>query len=133
MHERTGVRPGSMSCLQWFASVTIAGAIFLNTAPYIGLLTNTPKSDKPATIAAAPPDKSAVRGVAQAEVQSMKPQATATTARLQPDKSAVRAVAHAEVQSTKPEAATTTARLQPGDVSPASKDAEPMPRPNKDK
>src|SRR5262245_56890622 len=104
MHERTGAPPESMSCLQWFALVTIAGAILLNTAPYIGLLTNTPKSDKPATIAAAPPDKSAVRVVAHAEVQSMKPQV-----------------------------ATTTARLQPGDVSPASKDVEPMPRPNKDK
>jgi hypothetical protein len=42
MNELAGTRPESISRLQWFALVTIAGAIFLNTAPYIGLLTNTP-------------------------------------------------------------------------------------------
>ena len=52
MHERAGTRPGiSLLCL--FALVTLAGAIFLNTARYIGLLTNTPKFDRPAITAEA--------------------------------------------------------------------------------
>jgi hypothetical protein len=84
--------PGSILRLQLFALVTIAGAISLNTAIYIGLLTNTPKPDNPATIAEPPPT---------------------------PDKSAFRVVAHAAVHGMKPETATTTARLRPGDVSPA--------------
>jgi rare lipoprotein A len=69
--------------------VTIAGAIFLN----IGLLTNTPKSDKLTTIAEAPPA---------------------------PDKPAARVVAHAELQNTKPKSATACARVQPRDASPAA-------------
>jgi rare lipoprotein A len=84
--------PGSILRLQLFALVTIAGAISLNTAIYIGLLTNTPKPDNPATIAEPPPT---------------------------PDKSAFRVVAHAAVHGMKPETASTTARLRPGDVSPA--------------
>src|SRR5262245_10560978 len=101
MYERAGTRPGSISPLEVFALVLIAGAIFLNTAPYIGFLTNTPKSDRAETIAETPPA---------------------------PDKPAVRVVAHAEVQSTKPESATITARLQPGDTSPAPKHAKPTSR-----
>jgi hypothetical protein len=38
MYERVP-RPGSISPLQLFALVTIASAIFLNTAPYIRLVT----------------------------------------------------------------------------------------------
>src|SRR5215510_11017361 len=106
MHERAGTWPSSISPLRVFALVLIAGAIFLNTEPYIGLLTNTPKSDKAETIAETPPA---------------------------PDKPAVRVVAHAEVQSTKPESATTTAWLQPTDASPAPKDAKPTRQPNKEK
>ena len=105
MYECAGTRPGSILRLQLFALVTIAGAISLNTAIYIGLLTNTPKPDKPATIAEPPPT---------------------------PDKSAFRVVAHAAVHGMKPETATTTARLRPGDVSPA-KGAKPTPLPNKEK
>ena len=68
MYECAGTRPGSILRLQLFALVTIAGAISLNTAIYIGLLTNTPKPDNPATIAEPPPtpDKSAFRVVAHA-------------------------------------------------------------------
>ena len=51
MYECAGTRPGSILRLQLFALLTIAGAISLNTAIYIGLLTNTPKPDNPATIA----------------------------------------------------------------------------------
>src|SRR6266536_3527507 len=84
MHQRAGTRLGSISPLQLFALVTIAGAIFLNTAPYIALLTYTPKSDKPATIAEAPPapDKPAVRVVARAELQNTKPKSATTRARV---------------------------------------------------
>jgi rare lipoprotein A len=79
MHERAGTRPGSISLL--FALVTIAGAIFLNTAPYRGLLTNQPNSDTPATIAE---DKAAPRMVARAEMQSTKPESATTRVRVQP-------------------------------------------------
>ena len=89
MHERAGTRPSSIS-LRLFALVTIASAIFLNTAPYMGLLTNKPNFDTPATTAEAPPT---------------------------PDKAAPRMAARAEMQSTKPESATTRARVQPGDAS----------------
>ena len=104
MYECAGTRPGSILRLQLFALVTIAGAISLNAAIYIGLLTNTPKPDNPATIAEPPPT---------------------------PDKFAFRVVAHAAVHGMKPETATTTARLRPGDVSPA-KGAKPTPLPNKE-
>jgi rare lipoprotein A len=73
MHERAGTRPGvSLLCL--FALVTLAGAIFLNTAPYIDLLTNTPKFDRPATTAEAPPapDKGAAHLVARAKIKNEK-------------------------------------------------------------
>jgi rare lipoprotein A len=91
MHERAGTRP-VISPLCLFALVTLAGAIFLNTAPYIGLLTNTHKFARPATTAEAPPA---------------------------PDKGAPHLVARAErMQSTKPKGATTRARVQPGDTSP---------------
>jgi hypothetical protein len=73
MNELAGTRPESISRLQWFALVTIAGAIFLNTAPYIGLLTNTPNFDKHSTIAKAPPTPAA-HVVARAEVQTTKPE-----------------------------------------------------------
>jgi rare lipoprotein A len=82
MHERAGTRPESISRLQWFALVTIAGAIFLNTAPYIGLLTNTLKSDKLSTIAKAPPAPAA-RIVARAELHT-KPKGVTARARVQP-------------------------------------------------
>ena len=104
MYECAGTRPGSILRLQLFALVTIVGAISLNAAIYIGLLTNTPKPDNPATIAEPPPT---------------------------PDKFAFRVVAHAAVHGMKPETATTTARLRPGDVSPA-KGAKPTPLPNKE-
>ena len=48
MHERACMRP-HMSPLQVLALVTIAGAIFLHTALYSSLPTNTPRSDKTAT------------------------------------------------------------------------------------
>jgi hypothetical protein len=65
MHQRAGTRPSGISPLQLFALVTIAGAILLHTALFIGFLTNTPRSDKSATIAA---EKYAVRVVAHAEM-----------------------------------------------------------------
>src|SRR5919106_6592316 len=79
MHERTGTRRGGIS-LQLSALITIAGAIFLNTAPYIGLLTNTPKSDETATVAEAPPARStpAARVVAHAEEQTTSVEGVAT-------------------------------------------------------
>jgi len=83
MHERTGAPPESMSCLQWFALVTIAGAILLNAAPYIGLLTNTPNFDKHSTIAKAPPAPAA-RLVARAELHTKLKSITAR-ARIQLD------------------------------------------------
>ena len=109
MFERIGTRPGSISPLQLFTLVTIASAIFLNTAPYIGLLTNTPKSDKPATIAEVPPAS---------------------------DKPAARVVARAEVQTTKPESVTGRAWIQPRDASPPFEKAtaaESAPSPKKEK
>jgi len=102
MYERTGT-PGNISLLQVFALVTIVGAIFLNTAPYIDVLTNPSKSNKPA--------------------------ATPTAA----DKPAVRVVAHAEVQgSTKPKSATATVQLQPGDASPPAPRDAPTSQPNQE-
>jgi rare lipoprotein A len=107
MHERAGTRPSSIS-LRLFALVTIASAIFLNTAPYMGLLTNKPNFDTPATTAEAPPA---------------------------PDKAAPRMAARAEMQSTKPKSATTRAWVQPGDSSPWPKkekfmSAEALPPPH---
>jgi rare lipoprotein A len=101
MHERTDTR-WRVTRLQLFALITIAGAIFLNTAPYIDLITNTPRSDKTATIAEAPP----------------APQAPAA-----------RVVAHAEMQSTRLEGVA-SARVQPRDASRALRAAnapEPVP------
>jgi peptidoglycan lytic transglycosylase len=83
MNELAGTRPESISRLQWFALVTIAGAIFLNTAPYIGLLTNTPNFDKHSTIAKAPPTPAA-HVVARAEVQTTKPESVTGRAWIQP-------------------------------------------------
>jgi peptidoglycan lytic transglycosylase len=89
MHERTGTRPGiSRLCL---SALALAGAIFLNTALCIGLLTNT--SDKPATIAEAPPD--AVRVVVRAQMQSAKPESATTRARVQPRAKSMSAKAEA--------------------------------------
>ena len=104
MYERTS-KPVIISLLPVFALVTIAGAIFLNTAPYIGLLTNPSKSDEPATIAETPS-------------AAYKP--------------AARVVAHAEVQGTKPKSAIATAQLQPGDASPPAPRDAPTSRPNKE-
>src|SRR5262249_18070534 len=101
MYERKGTS-GTISLSPVLALVTIAGAIFLNTAPYIGLLTNPSKSDKPA--------------------------ATPTAA----DKPAARVMAHAEVQGTKPKSAIATAQLQPGDASPPAPRDAPTSRPNKE-
>jgi hypothetical protein len=86
MYERAGTRPGSISPLQLFALVTIASAIFLNTAPYIGLVTNTSKSDKPATIAEVPSplDKPAAHVVARAKLQNTKPKSVTAHAQVQP-------------------------------------------------
>jgi hypothetical protein len=62
MHVRVNTCHGSISLLVW---VTVAGAVFLNTAFSIGLLNNTAKSNKPAIIAEAPfaADQAAVRVV----------------------------------------------------------------------
>ena len=101
MHERACMRP-RMSPLQVLALVTIAGAIFLHTALYISLLTNTPRSDKTATSAEAPPA---------------------------PHMADARVVAHADMQSRRLEGIA-TARVQPRDASPAlgAADApEPVP------
>ena len=78
MHERAGTRPESISRLQWFALVTIAGAILLNTAPNIGFL----KSDKRSTIAEAP-QVLAARVMARAELHTKLKSITAR-ARVQP-------------------------------------------------
>jgi rare lipoprotein A len=97
MHERASTRPPiTISLLQLFALVMIAGAIFLNTAPYIDLRSNTPEPDKAASIAEVPPA---------------------------PNKPSVRVVASAEMQSTKRESATTHARVQPPDQLPGFEDA----------
>jgi rare lipoprotein A len=109
MYERVGTRPGSISPLQLFALVTIASAIFLNTAPYIGLVTNTSKSDKPATIAEVPSPL---------------------------DKPAAYVVARAKLQNTKPKSVTAHAQVQPRDGSPALEEstaAESAPWPKKEK
>jgi rare lipoprotein A (peptidoglycan hydrolase) len=100
MHERAGTRPGSTPLLRLFALATLSGAIFPIGAPYVALLTTTPKADKPATIAEPPPE---------------------------PDRSAARVVASAEMQSTKPESVTARAQVQPTDVSQTLKTA-PAPK-----
>jgi peptidoglycan lytic transglycosylase len=95
MHERTGTRPGiSPLCL---ALVTLAGAIFLNTAPYIRLLTNAPKFDKPATIAETPlaPHKAVAGVMARAELQSTKQESATTSARVRPREESMGAEAEA--------------------------------------
>jgi len=81
MHEPARSRTGSISFLQLFALVTIAGAICLKT-----LLPDTPKSDNPATVTEAPPapDKPAARVVARAEMQRTKPENATTRVRVQP-------------------------------------------------
>jgi rare lipoprotein A len=96
MHERAGTRPG-ISPLFLFALVTLAGAIFLNTAPYIRLLTNAPKFDKPATIAETPlaPHKAVARVMARAEMQSTKPESATTSARVRPREKSMGAEAEA--------------------------------------
>ena len=97
MHERASTRFRiTISPLQLFALVMIAGAIFLNSARYIDLFSNTPEPDTVASIAEGPPA---------------------------PNKPSVRVVARAEMQSTKPESATTHARVQPPDELPALEDA----------
>jgi hypothetical protein len=96
MHERASTRPRIFSPLQLFALVTITGAIFLNTARYIDLFSNTPEPEEVASIAEVPPA---------------------------PNKPSVRVVARAEMQSTKPESATTQVRVQPPDELPALEDA----------
>jgi rare lipoprotein A len=96
MHERASTRPRIISPLQLFALVTIAGAIFLNTARYIDLFSNTPEPEEVASIAEVPPA---------------------------PNKPSVRVVARAEMQSTKPESATTQVRVQPPDELPALENA----------
>src|SRR5262249_17945521 len=83
MHERAGTRPESISRLQWFALVVLAGAIFPNAGPYIGLLTNAPNFDKHSTIAKAPPTPAA-RVVARAELHTKLKSITAR-ARIQLD------------------------------------------------
>ena len=84
MHECAGTRPGNIFLLQLFALVTIVGAVFLKTAPYIGPLTSAPKSDNPATIAEATPDKPTARLVARAELQNTKPKGAMARAWVQP-------------------------------------------------
>ena len=84
MHERAGTRSGNISPLELFALLTIAGAVFLKTAPHIGPLTTAPKSDNPATTAEATPDKPAARLVARAELQRTKPKSATARAWVQP-------------------------------------------------
>jgi hypothetical protein len=84
MHERAGTRSSNTSSLQLFALLTIAGAVFLKTAPHIGPLTSTPKSDKPAAIAEATPDKSTARLMARGELQKTKPKSATAHAWIQP-------------------------------------------------
>ena len=84
MHECAGTRPGNIFLLQLFALVTIVGAVFLKTAPYIGPLTSAPKSDNPATIAEATPDKPTARLVARAELQNTKPKGAMARVWVQP-------------------------------------------------
>jgi rare lipoprotein A len=90
MQERAGTRPG-ISLLR-LALVTLAGAIFLHTAPYIRVLTNAPKFEKPATIAE---NKAAPRMVARAEMQSTKPESATTSARVRPREKSMGAEAEA--------------------------------------
>lgn len=75
MHEPAGSRPGSVSFLQLFSWVTIAGAIFLHTAPCLRLASNTPKSNPPVSTAEKPPTphKTAIRVLARVKMQSTKP------------------------------------------------------------
>src|SRR5262249_51864293 len=84
MHERAGARPGNGFALQLFALVTIVGAVFLKTAPYIGPLTSAPKSDNSAPIAEATPDKLTARLVARAELHNTKPKSAMARAGGQP-------------------------------------------------
>jgi rare lipoprotein A len=84
MHERAGTRSGNISPLQLFALLTIAGAVFIKTAPHIGPLTTAPKSDNPATIAEATPNKPVARLVARAELQKTKPKSATARAWVQP-------------------------------------------------
>jgi rare lipoprotein A len=95
MHERAGTRPSSISLR--LALATLAGAIFLNTAPYIRLLTNAPKFDKPATIAETPlaPHRAMARVMARAEIQSTKPESATTSARVRPREKSMGAEAEA--------------------------------------
>jgi rare lipoprotein A len=84
MHERAGSRSGNIGPLQLFALLTIGGAVFLKTAPHIVPLTTAPKSDNPATIAEATPDKPTARLVARAELQKTKPKSATARAWVQP-------------------------------------------------
>ena len=84
MHERAGTRSGNISPLQLFALLTIAGAVFIKTAPHIGPLTTAPKSDNPATIAEATPNKPVARLVARAALQKTKPKSATARAWVQP-------------------------------------------------
>ena len=84
MHERAGTRSSNTSSLQLFALLTIAGAVFLKTAPHIGPLTSTPKSDNPAAIAEATPDKPTARLMARGELQKTKPKSATAHAWVQP-------------------------------------------------
>ena len=84
MHERAGTRSGNISPLQLFALLTIAGAVFIKTAPHIGPLTSAPKSDNPATIAEATPDEPTARLVARAELQKTKLKSATARAWVQP-------------------------------------------------
>ena len=83
MHERAGTRLGNISPLDLFALLTIAGAVFIKTAPHIGPLTTAPKSDNPATIAEATPNKPVARLVARAALQKTKPKSATARAWVQ--------------------------------------------------
>src|SRR5262245_40512119 len=72
MYERAGTWPGNVSLLQLFALVTIVGAVFLKTSPFMEPLTSAPKSTNPAPIAEATPDKPTARLVARAKLQNTK-------------------------------------------------------------
>ena len=82
MHEPEGSLPSSVSFLQLFSWVTIAGAIFFHTAPCLNVL----KSNPPVSIAEKPPSphKTAARVLARAKMQSTKPWGVTVHTRVQP-------------------------------------------------
>jgi hypothetical protein len=84
MHEPAGSRPSSVSFLQLFSWVTIAGAIFLHTAPCLRFPDSTPKSNQPVAEEPSASDKTAVRVLVRGKMQRTKPRGVTRQARVQP-------------------------------------------------